>query len=132
MNKSEHSPEDEDEDLASAIGGFIDELKFRAECAEAAYKRADQTVRTTSELWRLDCERLESELQSATEAILKAMAERNILQNAIEEIIRRSELLLQQNMGRCNTDIEHDKRSYGVTLGNIDIGRVALQQISNQ
>ena len=48
------------------------------------------------------------------------------LENALREIVRRSELLIHQNTGRWDMRVEHDSRSFGVTDGNIRIARDVL------
>ena len=48
------------------------------------------------------------------------------MEAALREITRRSELLVYQNCGRWDSNIEHDARSLNVTQGNIRIARTAL------
>lgn len=52
-----------------------------------------------------------------------------VMEKALQEIIRRSSMLIHQNTGRWDMRIEHDVRSHNVTAGNIKIARTA---ISNQ
>jgi hypothetical protein len=48
------------------------------------------------------------------------------LEDALREIVRRSNLLIHQNTGRWDMTVEHDARSHGVTEGNVRIARQAL------
>lgn len=50
------------------------------------------------------------------------------LENALKEIVRRSNLLIHQNTGRWDVTIEHDVRAFEVTRGNIDIAREVLNK----
>lgn len=52
-----------------------------------------------------------------------------ILIDAMNEVIRRSSLLMHQNIGRWDMRIEHDKRSSDVTMTNIEILADALKNI---
>jgi hypothetical protein len=53
--------------------------------------------------------------------------ENAILRDVLEEIVRRSAMLIHQNTGRWSMSIEHDKRSYDVTDTNIAIAQKALK-----
>lgn len=49
------------------------------------------------------------------------------LEKALNEIKRRSEICIQQNTGRWDMKIEHDRRSYNIIKTNADIARRALK-----
>lgn len=51
-----------------------------------------------------------------------------ILEGALNEIIRRSNLLIHQNNGRWNFELEHDKRSFNVVDSNVRIAEAALEK----
>ena len=50
-----------------------------------------------------------------------SMSREESLEAAMNEVIRRSNLLIHQNIGRWNMNVEHDKRSYDVVSSNIAI-----------
>lgn len=60
--------------------------------------------------------------------VIEKLDEENaILRHALEEIVRRSAMLIHQNTGRWSMTVEHDKRSYDVTDTNISIAQKALK-----
>lgn len=59
---------------------------------------------------------------------IKALrAERDRYREALEEIERRTGLLIHQNTGRWDMSVEHDRRSYHVSEGNLEIASQALK-----
>lgn len=48
------------------------------------------------------------------------------LEDALNEIVSRSRLLIHQNMGRWDMTVEHDRRAYWVVETNIGIARDVL------
>lgn len=54
-----------------------------------------------------------------------------VLEGALEEIGRRTGLLIHQNTGRWNMTVEHDKRTFDVLSTNQKIVAQALKQESS-
>jgi hypothetical protein len=64
--------------------------------------------------------------------LIEALTARNReMEEGVQEIARRTELLIHQNTGRWNMTIEHDRRSYGVSDGNLSIARRLLTKGSD-
>lgn len=64
---------------------------------------------------------------AAVESAVRADATRGLIE-ALEEINRRTELLVHQNTGRWSMQIEHDRRTKGVLESNVLIARAALEK----